>query len=655
MSDDALEAPQWDDAVSASPGKFHVDNERVTDELSSTLASTALSYEEPEEEVKDHDEPQKLRDQEATTEDPTEPEEHVPDSEELNKTPKKDTSGLLSDLTKGADKGFISEVVSPKKDEALFKGTNVIDTDGNDSEHSKTLASPTKLRRQNVYRAPRLRRVPLKTQSIDETVSKSKSTDSTSNSDELGPLGAAPTEENISTDAPTTATDDIAKLADAPLFEINRTPLSPLKKLDGRIQSAPSTDNSSRSKGTSPYGAEIEAAKQRYKAKQHPEIKMDISVGDPIKVGELTGAHIVYSVRTDSPSELFRAPQIVVSRRYRDFRWLYRQLQSTHPGRIIPPPPDKQAVGRFNEDFIEGRRFALERMLVKISESPALQKDPDFLMFLQSERFTSEAREREKAASAQSIFTEHDADSLNNSSGGLFGSLGGTFSFQPKVVEPDPYFKDKKDYIEALDQQFKVFLKNLETIVVQRNDLSSVTDEFANIVLTLADLEVSKSTTEIFQEFSNTQKRIKELLDRLSLQDMLTLGSTLDEYQRVIASVKTTFEQREKLLLHLANCDSDLKKKQASLDKYVKYNTTQTEKIEIIKNELNALEQKNKNARERFETISETIKEELANFEVEKIHDFRNSIEIYLESSIESQKEAVELWETFYNITLSSA
>ena len=52
--------------------------------------------------------------------------------------------------------------------------------------------------------------------------------------------------------------------------------------------------------------------------------------------------------------------------------------------------------------------------------------------------------------------------------------------------------------------------------------------------------------------------------------------------------------------------------------------------------------------RKSFKEISETIKQELENFEYERIDDFRNSVEIFIESAIESQKEAIELYETFY-------
>lgn len=653
MSDDALQGSEWDDAISANPRPMVLEH-NLAEELANTLGrdDDHRENETPEEEEEEEEEEQDEHiEQDEDAHDDDEP-VHVPQE----KAEPKDTSGLLSTLTDG-DKGFISEsIVSPKKDEALFKDSGSAVklpglTNGSDSHDAAsstvTSSSPSKVRLRNMYRAPRHRRTQLPESASHQhttgtiasaPLGTSSADDGTD--DPMGPLGGSEQTSEVADPEEISGGDSLFQQADGPLFHINRTPLSPLKKI-------PSSQ-------VETTGSEGNVKEKEKPTKKELQVKMEISVGDPIKVGELTGAHIAYSVRTNSDSDLFKTPQTVVSRRYRDFRWLYRQLQSTHPGRIVPPPPDKQAVGRFNEDFIEGRRFALERMLKKISENPVLHNDPDFIMFLQSERFSSEAREREKAAGASSIFTEHESDSMNSNSGGFLSSIGGAFSFTPKIIEPEDYFKDKKSYIEGLSQQYKVFLKNLETIIIQRHDLASVTVEFANIIETLADLEISKGSTEIFQEFAATEMRLKELLDRLSLQDMLTLGATLDEYMRIINSIKTVFQQRDKVLVQLSVAETDLKKKQASLDKYVKYNRTQTEKIGVIKSELTAIEQRYKATRERFDEIGNTIREELATFEVEKIHDFRNTVEIFLESTIESQKEAVELWETFYNMYLTA-
>lgn len=74
----------------------------------------------------------------------------------------------------------------------------------------------------------------------------------------------------------------------------------------------------------------------------------------------------------------------------------------------------------------------------------------------------------------------------------------------------------------------------------------------------------------------------------------------------------------------------------------------QNDKAGNLNFEVDKLRAKVQTFEKKFNLISETIKSELERFEFEKIDDFRNSVEIFIESSIESQKEAIELWETFY-------
>jgi sorting nexin-1/2 len=121
-----------------------------------------------------------------------------------------------------------------------------------------------------------------------------------------------------------------------------------------------------------------------------------ISVGDPHKVGDLTSSHTEYSVTTKTTSKGYRNPEFTVSRRYRDFLWLYTQLHNNNPGVIIPPPPEKQAVGRFEVDFVESRRAALERMLTKAATHPVLQHDSDLKLFLESDAFNVDIKNKER-------------------------------------------------------------------------------------------------------------------------------------------------------------------------------------------------------------------------------------------------------------------
>lgn len=148
-----------------------------------------------------------------------------------------------------------------------------------------------------------------------------------------------------------------------------------------------------------------------------------IYVGDPHKVGDLTSSHTEYSVTTKTTSKGYRRSEFTVSRRYRDFLWLYSQLHNNNPGVIIPPPPEKQAVGRFEADFVESRRAALERMLNKTASHAILQHDGDLKLFLESDAFNVDIKNKERK------------DTGLGESKGMFGSM--LSSSSSKFVEHD--------------------------------------------------------------------------------------------------------------------------------------------------------------------------------------------------------------------------
>lgn len=113
-----------------------------------------------------------------------------------------------------------------------------------------------------------------------------------------------------------------------------------------------------------------------------------------------------------------------MSRRYRDFLWLYNSLHANNPGIVVPPPPEKQAVGRFDSGFVESRRAALERMLTKTAAHPVLQHDGDLKIFLESDTFNLDVKNKENR--------EPDLGQTK----GMFGSFG-LGSSSGKFIEHD--------------------------------------------------------------------------------------------------------------------------------------------------------------------------------------------------------------------------
>ncbi|KAF3921986.1 hypothetical protein ABW20_dc0104539 [Dactylellina cionopaga] len=364
----------------------------------------------------------------------------------------------------------------------------------------------------------------------------------------------------------------------------------------------------------------------------------DIQVGDPHKVGDLTSAHIVYQVSTKTSSKAYRVPEFTVSRRYKDFLWLYNALIVSNPGIIVPPPPEKQQLGRFDQDFVESRRAALERMLNRIALHPVLQQDGDLKIFLESESFNNDIKQKERQTA-----------SIETSGGGLFGSIGigGAFSTAQKFVETDEWFLDRKAYLEALEGQLKNLMKSIDTVIKQRKELAESASEFGNSLHALSAVELSNMLSSPLASLADLQIRLRELYDRQAQQDVLTLGITVDEYIRLIGSVKLAFQQRQKAFHSWHAAESETQKKRGTYEKLQRQGKTQGDRLNQMQAEVADSEKKLHQARVLFDEMGRLMKNELERFEREKVEDFKSGVETFLESAVEAQKEVIELWETY--------
>ncbi|KAH7360375.1 Vps5 C terminal like-domain-containing protein [Rhexocercosporidium sp. MPI-PUGE-AT-0058] len=360
----------------------------------------------------------------------------------------------------------------------------------------------------------------------------------------------------------------------------------------------------------------------------------DITVGDPHKVGDLTSSHIVYLVRTKTSSKAYRQPEFAVTRRYRDFLWLYTSLHANNPGVVVPPPPEKQAVGRFDTNFVESRRAALERMLNKTAAHPTLQHDADLKLFLESEAFNVDVKHKERK------------EPLGESKG-MFSGLGLSVGGGGKFVEQDDWFHERRVYLDALENQLKALLKAMDTVVAQRKGLSEAAGDFSASLHALSTVELSASLSGPLEGLSDLQIRIKELYDRQAQQDVLTLGITIDEYIRLIGSIKQAFGSRQKAYHSWHAAEQEMQKRKATQEKLLRQGKTQQDRLTQMHADVADAERKVHQARLLFEDMGRLMRGELERFEREKVEDFKSAVETFLESAVEAQKELIEIWETF--------
>ena len=370
----------------------------------------------------------------------------------------------------------------------------------------------------------------------------------------------------------------------------------------------------------------------------------DITVGDPHKVGDLTSSHIVYQVRTkvclgracwryriltveETTSKAYKQTEFAVSRRYRDFLWLYTSLHNNNPGVVVPPPPEKQAVGRFDSNFVESRRSALERMLNKTAHHPILQHDSDLKIFLESDAFNVDVKHR-----------EHKEPGLGENKG-IFSSFGLGGTSTGKFIEHDDWFHDRKIYLDALENQLKALLKSIDTVVVQRKTLAEAAGDFSASLHALAAVELSPSLSGPLEGLSDLQLRIRELYERQAQQDVLTLGITVDEYIRLISSIKTAFTNRQKSYHTWHAAEMELQKRKTTQDKVLRQGKTQQDRLNQLQADVTEGERRCNQAKLLFEDMGRLMRSELQRFEREKVEDFKSGVETFLEGAVEAQKE----------------
>uniref|UniRef100_A0A3B3T492 Sorting nexin n=1 Tax=Paramormyrops kingsleyae TaxID=1676925 RepID=A0A3B3T492_9TELE len=101
------------------------------------------------------------------------------------------------------------------------------------------------------------------------------------------------------------------------------------------------------------------------------------SIDDPTKQTKFKGmkSYVAYKL---TPTHT----QSNVSRRYKHFDWLYTRLVEKFPVISVPHIPEKQATGRFEEDFISKRRKGLIWWMNHMTSHPVLARCDVFQHFL---------------------------------------------------------------------------------------------------------------------------------------------------------------------------------------------------------------------------------------------------------------------------------
>lgn len=193
-------------------------------------------------------------------------------------------------------------------------------------------------------------------------------------------------------------------------------------------------------------------------------------------------------------------------------------------------------------------------------------------------------------------------------------------------------------------------MRSIDTVVSQRKGLAEAAGDFSASLHALAAVELSPALSNPLDGLSDLQLRIRELYERQAQQDVLTLGITIDEYIRLIGSVKTAFNQRQKAYHSWQAAESEMQKRKQTQDKLLRQGKTQQDRLTQVSADVADAERKVHQTRLLFEDMGKLMRNELQRFEKEKVEDFKSGVETFLESAVEAQKEVSKSWKPSFSL-----
>jgi len=168
---------------------------------------------------------------------------------------------------------------------------------------------------------------------------------------------------------------------------------------------------------------------------------------------------------------------VTVARRYSDFVWLRKTLTDQYPALWVPPLPPKKIRGRFEKEFVEGRRLDLQRFLSRLDSIDAFGDSDAFQTFLSRPESTFKAATVQIDKDISGLSREDRILRLQT----LFPTLAN--EELPGTAEQD--IERIKDFLDKCKAQLESLLSSCQNCLSKHDahaqEIATLTDAFKNL------------------------------------------------------------------------------------------------------------------------------------------------------------------------------
>ncbi|XP_077499424.1 sorting nexin 33-like protein SH3PX1 isoform X1 [Amblyomma americanum] len=303
--------------------------------------------------------------------------------------------------------------------------------------------------------------------------------------------------------------------------------------------------------------------------------------------------------------------QMPVSRRYKHFDWLHERLQEKFSLIPVPPLPDKQISGRYQDDFIEHRMAKLQLWVNRICQHPVMSQSSVWMHFLtcrDEKKWKMGKRKAEKdELMGTNLFAAFQVPQVNLDPLIVEGKADSFSKFTQKMDDGvNHLYKTSQDQIKKCSKHYKY----------ECEKIASSLKELANAF----DLEKSlpaAQLTEALKHTEETYKVIGNMYESKLQHHWESLGDLLFMYKGVLAvwpdilSFHKTF-----------------------LSKHKEYQKMRDE-VKLSQEDLEGI-------RQRMDVVSYAMLAEVSHFQQQKVHDFNGAMHDFLGGQISFYEEIVK-------------
>ncbi|GAB2286066.1 hypothetical protein Dimus_020490 [Dionaea muscipula] len=415
-----------------------------------------------------------------------------------------------------------------------------------------------------------------------------------------------------------------------------------------------------------------------------------ISVSNPQKEQEVSNSivpggntYVTYLITTKTNVWGFGGSEFSVRRRFRDVVTLADGLAESYRGYFVPPRPDKSVVESqvmHKQEFVEHRRLALEKYLMRLAAHPVIKKSNELRVFLQvpgklplapatnvaSMVFDGVVNlPKQMLGDSGSALAPHNV--VQPGKGGrdllrLFKELRQSLtndlgSSSPPVIKEDMDFLEQKEKLQKFELHLTDASKQAEVLVKSQQDIGNTMGELGLSLIKLTKFENEQASVDAQRKRAADMKnaataaiKASRVYRELNAKTVKNL-ETLHDYLGSALAARNAFAARSSALLTVQTLQSEFSslqsrvaKLEAGSSRVIGGDKARINRIEELKEAMRHTEEATIYAIKEYEQIKENNISELGRLDLEQRTDLLIMLKGFVNNQVNCAEKLASLW-----------